>query len=115
MCGVISSDSRKRLVLLAIGLLVILGPVLILVFTLGALTFFGDFVVGQVTFVELLELYLIELVVFLGLAYSVYRLTLWAVQEPLPSAIDALDDETDEDALDDETDESAFDTNTDDA
>jgi hypothetical protein len=106
---VISSDSRKRLVLLATGLLVILGPVLILVFTLGALTFFGDLVLGRVTFVELLELYIIELVVFLGLAYSVYRLTLWAVQEPLPAAIDALDDETDED------DEEALDTNTDDA
>jgi hypothetical protein len=92
---VISADSRKRIVLLAIGLLVLLAPVLILVFTLGTLAFFGDLVLGRVTFVELFELYLIELVVFLGLAYSVYRLTLWAVQESLPTTLDALEEDGD--------------------
>jgi uncharacterized membrane protein len=80
--------------LLVTGLLIVLGPVLILVFTLGTLTLFGDLIVGQLTFIELLELYLIELVAFLGLAYGIYRLTLWAVQEPLPTALDALDEES---------------------
>ncbi|MEF8856334.1 MAG: hypothetical protein V5A16_02805 [Haloplanus sp.] len=89
----LSSDSRKRLVLIAIGLLIVLSPVLILVLTLGTLTLFGDLIVGQLTFIELLELYLIDLVVFLGLAYGIYRLTLWTVQVPLPTALDALDDE----------------------
>jgi len=92
--GVLSSDSRKRFILLVTGLLIVLGPVLILVFTLGTLTLFGDLIVGQLTFIELLELYLIELVAFLGLAYGIYRLTLWAVQEPLPTALDALDEES---------------------
>jgi len=93
-----SSDSRTRRVLLATGILVRLGPVLIPVFTLGALTFFRDLVLGRVTFIELLEPYLVELVVFIGFAYGVYRLTLWAVREPLPTAIEALDEETDADA-----------------
>lgn len=80
----ISSESRDRLVLLAIALLVLLGPVLILVLTLGALVFFGDLVLGQVTLVEFLELYLLELLLFIGFAYGIYRLNLWLVVHQTP-------------------------------
>jgi len=85
------SDSRPRLVLVLIGLLVVLGPVLILVFTLGALTLFGDLAVGRISPVELFELYVLELLLLGGLTYSVYRLTLWLVANELPDAIDAVE------------------------
>lgn len=86
-----SPGSRDRLVLLATGLLVLLGPVLILVLTLGALVFFGDLALGQVTPVELLELYVIELVLFIGFAYGIYRLTLYLVVHRAPASLDSLE------------------------
>lgn len=80
----IPPESRDRLVLLGIGLLVLLGPVLILVLTLGALVFFGDLVLGRLTPVEFLELYIIELLLFAGFGYGIYRLTLWLVVHKTP-------------------------------
>jgi len=87
------SESRPRLVLLLISLLVVLGPALILVLTLGALTAFGDLAVGRLSLVELLELYIIELLVIGGLTYGIYRLTLWLVENELPQAVDAIEDD----------------------
>lgn len=95
-----SSDSRDRLVLLGIGLLVLLGPVVIIVLTLGALVLFGALAVGDVTFVELVELYLLELVLFVGFSYGVYRLSLWLIRNQLPGPSDSPDtrESTDPDA-----------------
>jgi hypothetical protein len=81
----IPPESRDRLGLLAIGLLVLLGPVLILVLTLAALVFFGDLVLGRLTPVEFLELYIIELLLFTGFGYGIYRLTLWLVVHKAPA------------------------------
>jgi hypothetical protein len=88
---VISESSRNRLFLLAVGLVVVLGPVVILVLTLSALVLLGDLTLGQVTLVEFLELYLIDLVVFVVLAYGVYRLTLWLVEHEELSALDTTE------------------------
>jgi hypothetical protein len=77
------SDSRERLGLIAIGLLVLLGPVLILVLTIEVLILFGDLTLSEISLIEFLELYIIDLIVFVGLAYGIYRLTLWLVENRL--------------------------------
>lgn len=87
----VSSDSRDRLIILGIGLLLLLGPVVILALTLGALVAFGALALGQVTFVEFLELYLLELILFVGLSYGIYRLNSWLTRNRLPDSLDALD------------------------
>jgi hypothetical protein len=98
---VIPPDSRDRLVLIAIGLLVLLAPALILVITLGTLALFGDLALGRLTPVEFLELYLIDLVLFFVLAYGVYRLTLWLVERQVPVTLDSLQSREDGDTSDD--------------
>jgi hypothetical protein len=87
---VIPPDSRDRLVLIAIGLLVLLAPALILVVTLSTLVLFGDLAFGRLTPLEFLELYLIDLVLFFVLAYGVYRLTLRLVERQVPVTLESL-------------------------
>lgn len=68
------ADSRDRLVVLAIGLAIIFAPVVLIVLTVGFLSITGELVVGNITPLEFVELYLIDLIVFVGLGYGVYRL-----------------------------------------
>jgi len=98
-----SSDSRDRLGRLAIGLLVLLGPVLILVITLEVLILFGDLTLREISLVEFLELYIIDLGLFVGLAYGIYRLTLWLVERRLPESVDSLEGRDIEAATDEES------------
>jgi hypothetical protein len=100
----ISPDSRDRLVLLVVGVLVLLGPVLILVLTLGTLILFGDLAVGEITPVEFLELYILDLLLFVVLAYGIYRLTLWMVEHRLPVALDAIEVREEDDTPNEESD-----------
>jgi hypothetical protein len=86
-----SPDSRDQLVLLLVGLFVLLAPVLIIALTLGALVIFADLVLGRITPVELLELYLLDLLLFVVLAYGVYRVTLWMVVHRVPAALDDVE------------------------
>lgn len=87
------SDLTDRLVVLAIGLLIVLGPVVLLVLTLGFLMLTGDLLVNQVTPIEFLELYVIDLLLFSVFGYGFYRLTLTMVERHLPTSLDALDEE----------------------
>jgi hypothetical protein len=82
--------SRDRLVLLAIGFIVLIGPALILVAALGVLILLGDLQLDQITLLVFLELYLIELILFVGFAYGLYRLMLWLVLHQAPQSLDAL-------------------------
>jgi hypothetical protein len=86
-------DSRDRVVVLAIALLVILAPALVLALTVGFLVFTGDLVLGRVTPLEFLELYIIDLVLIAGVGYAVYRLTLWLVKNRLPESLDVLEED----------------------
>ena len=87
--------------MLAIALLVILAPALVLALTVGFLVFTGDLVLGRVTPLEFLELYIIDLVLIAGVGYAVYRLTLWLVENRLPESLDVLEeDATDGDSND---------------
>lgn len=97
------TDSRERLVLFAIGLLILLGPVLILAVTLEILILFGDLELSQITLVEFIELYIIDLVLFSGLAYGIYRLILWLIEHQLPKSIDTLESQDTAVHPDDET------------
>lgn len=86
-----SSDFSNKIVALAIGLLLLLAPALILFFTISFLSFTGDLVVGRVTMIEFIELYLIDFVLFAVFAYGLYRLTKTLVSRKLPSSLDALE------------------------
>lgn len=97
------TDSREHLALLAMGVVILLGPVLILAITLEVLILFGDLRLSQLTLVEFLELYLIDLLLFSGLAYGIYRLTLWIVEHQLPKSLDALESEDVVEPIDDES------------
>jgi len=83
--------SRDRVVVLAIGLLVILAPALLLALTVGFLVLTGDLLLGRLTLLEFLELYIIDLVLFAVAGYGIYRLTLWTVGNRLPESLDTLD------------------------
>jgi len=94
-------DSRDRVVVLAIALLVILAPALVLALTVGFLVLSGDLVLGRITLLEFLELYTIDLVLIAGVGYAIYRLTLWLVENRLPESLDVLEeDATDGDSND---------------
>ncbi|WP_338741551.1 hypothetical protein [Haloplanus salilacus] len=87
----ISLDSQNRIILLVLGLLVLLAPVVLLVLTLGFLVITGDLILGRVTPLEFLELYVIDLAVLLAVGYGVYRLTLWLVAHRIPESLDDLE------------------------
>lgn len=68
------------------GAVILLGHVLILAITLEALILFDGLRFSQLTPAEFLELFL-----FSGLAYGIYRLTLWVVEHQLPKSLDTLE------------------------
>jgi len=99
--GMAPVESRDRVVVLVIALLVILAPALLLALTIGFLILTGDLVLGRVTPLEFLELYIIDLILIAGVGYAVYRLTLWLVANRLPESLDVLEgDATDGDSND---------------
>lgn len=100
--SMLSDDSRNRLVLMSYGLLILLAPVVFLFLTLGFLTFTGDLVLSQLTLLEFVELYVLELIVVVAFGYGIYRLTLWVAESRLPVLLDALDAD---DVVDDERDD----------
>lgn len=89
-------DPQDRVAFLVLGLLVLLAPIVLLVLTLGFLVITGDLVLGRVTPLEFLELYVIDLTVLLVVGYGVYRLTLWLVTKRLPASLE--DDDASADA-----------------
>jgi hypothetical protein len=91
------SPSQKRLALLVIGLVILFAPALFVVATLEFLILSGDLALSDISLVEFLELYLIDLVLFVALGYGVYRVTFWLIETRLPDALETVDEsETDE-------------------
>lgn len=86
-------DPPDRSVALAIGLLVLLAPVMILVLTLSALILMGDLVLSGLTPVEFLELYFIDFALFAAFAYGLYLLMVRMVGSKLPTALEGNDTE----------------------
>jgi len=85
-----SGDSRDRLVLLAYGVFFLIAPAVILAFTLAFLVITGDLVLGRLSLVEFLELYLIDLVIVGAFGYGFYRLTTWIAEHRLPTLLETL-------------------------
>lgn len=90
-------DLSNRIIALAIGVLVILAPVVILSITLWFLVLSEDLVLGRITLLEFFELYLIDLGLFTAFAYGLYRLMVTLVERQLPASLDALESNTTED------------------
>lgn len=76
-------DRSDRIVEFGIGVLVFLFPLVILLVTLAFLVYTEDLVLGRVTLLEFLELYLLELALFGIFSYALYRLTLRLVERQL--------------------------------
>ncbi|NLV08709.1 hypothetical protein ACAH01_02510 [Halomicrobium sp. HM KBTZ05] len=78
-----SDGGRSNLKTIALGLAVLFVPALIIVATLEFLILTGDLVLNELTPLQLVELYLIDLVLFAGGAYLLYRLLLYSIGGPL--------------------------------
>ena len=98
--GMPVSPSQKRIALLVIGLVILFAPALFLVATLEFLILSGDLALNEISLLEFVELYLIDLVLFVLLGYGVYRLTFWLIQNQLPDALDTIDETEVPDATD---------------
>lgn len=83
-----------RATLLAVGLLILFTPVVLLSITLGFLIVAEGLVFGELSYIEVLELYLIELALFAGFGYLLYRLLLFSVEHHLPELFDRLGEPT---------------------
>lgn len=90
-------DVPDRVVVIAIGLLVLVAPVVLLAMTVGLLAYTGDLVLEGVTMLVFIELYLIEIVVFAVFTYLLYRLTKVLVVHQLPASLSALEQERTDD------------------
>ena len=86
------SPSQKRIALLVIGLVVLFAPALFVLATLEFLILSGDLALSEISLIKFLELYLIDLLLFVVLGYGVYRLTFWLIQSQLPDALDTIDE-----------------------
>ncbi|GCF12928.1 hypothetical protein Harman_08630 [Haloarcula mannanilytica] len=95
-----SADPQKWIVRLVIGLVVLFAPALFVVATLEFLILSGDLALNEISLIEFLELYLIDLVLFVVLGYGVYRLTFWLIENQLPDALDTIAETEAADATD---------------
>jgi len=86
------SPSQKRIALLVIGLVILFAPALFVLATLEFLILSGNLALSEVSLLEFVELYLIDLVLFVLLGYGVYRLTFWLIQDQLPDALATVDE-----------------------
>jgi len=91
-------DRRRKLAMLLIGLFFLFAPLLILVATLEALILFGEVDFADLSLVELVELYVLDLVLLGLFAFVVYRLARHFLETELPGLRDELgrNGETDE-------------------
>jgi len=79
---------------------ILFAPALFVVATLEFLILSGDLALSEISLIEFLELYLIDLLLFVVLGYGVYRLTLWLIRDQLPEALDTVDETETADATD---------------
>ncbi|GAA0238940.1 hypothetical protein ACFFQF_28805 [Haladaptatus pallidirubidus] len=85
------SNLISRSTLVIIGLLVLFIPVILLVIMVGFLSLAQGIVLAELSVVEIIELYLLEVLVFASFAYLLYRLLLTAIEKRLPGALNALE------------------------
>lgn len=83
-----------RFWMLVTGLLVVTLPALTLLIAYVVLTATRSVAIGQLTVVEAVELYLIEVVVFAVFSYLLYRLTLYTIRRPMTESVQADESST---------------------
>lgn len=83
--------SKDTFTILLTGLLILFGPVVILAGTITFLTFAQGYDSSEISTVELVELYVLELVLVVVFGYVVYRLTLYMVEQRLPGSLTAIE------------------------
>ncbi|PSQ28389.1 hypothetical protein BRD03_03315 [Halobacteriales archaeon QS_9_68_17] len=86
----VSSDSWNRITVLLVGLLVLFAPALFVIITLEFLILTGEVALTEISLLEFLELYIIDLILLVGFGYGVYRLTLWVTDRPLRESVNEL-------------------------
>ena len=86
----VSSDSWNRITVLLVGLLVLFAPALFVIITLEFLILTGEVALTEISLLEFLELYIIDLILLAGFGYGVYRLTLWVTDRPLRESVNEL-------------------------
>jgi hypothetical protein len=97
MSGANGEDGdADRVQTLLIALLVLFAPAAILALTLAFLSYTGNLLLGRLTLLELLELYLIDLLLLSGAGYLLYRLLGRAIGDPVPDSLDEADENGDE-------------------
>jgi hypothetical protein len=95
-----AAPSQKRIALLVIGLVILFAPALFVVATLEFLILSGDLALSEISLLEFLELYLIDLLLFVVLGYGVYRLTFRLIKNQLPDALETVGETDGTDATD---------------
>ncbi|MHB9285435.1 hypothetical protein ACKVMT_00160 [Halobacteriales archaeon Cl-PHB] len=83
--------------LVIIGALLLFAPALLIVVTMGFLQLIHGMALSDLTPLELVELYLIEMALLAAFAYAVYRILRWSTRHRLPAALDSLETEADDD------------------
>lgn len=79
-----SDEFRRKFVTMAILLLVIFATLVIIGTALMFLVLTGDLVRSEVSPIEFLELYAIELILVAAFTFGLFRLTQYMVHEHLP-------------------------------
>jgi len=79
--------TRRRLSIALIALLVVFTPALILVATLEALFLLGEITLADISALEFIELYLLDLGLLVLFAVAIYQITKYVVGEQLPAPL----------------------------
>jgi hypothetical protein len=86
---------------IAIGLLLIFTPAILLILSFAVLSLTTEIALDQITPLVFVELYLLDLLLFVAFGYGVYRVTIWVVTNRLPDSLDAIEsDDADQDRRD---------------
>ncbi|WP_339106056.1 hypothetical protein [Haloterrigena salinisoli] len=85
---------------LLISVVLLFAPVIILVLTIGFLMLAGGLVLGELSVIELLELYILELILFTVGSYLLFRFREYLVKERLPKTVDKSDERRSDDSPD---------------
>ncbi|WP_227133387.1 hypothetical protein [Halorubellus salinus] len=95
------SPPRNRLIAIAIGLLLLFTPAILIILSFAVLSLTTEIVLDQITPLVFVELYLLDLLLFVAFGYGVYRVTIWVVTNRIPDSLDAIEsDDADQDRRD---------------
>ncbi len=77
--------------LAVIGVLLLFAPAVLMVVTLVFLQLVHGLAIGELSPLELVELYLIEVALLAAFAYAIVRILRYSTRHSLPTTLDSLD------------------------